>query len=257
MTNGETTTIDQGLQKPAPMGLKPVRRTSLSSEIVDQIIDLISRNELNPGEQLPSERELCKIFGVGRTSIREAIRSLTTMGVLDGRVGRGTFVCDNSEYLERTLKWGMLLDQNAIRDLAETRLVLECETARLAATRAQASELNAVEIAYREMERNAGDTDQFLQADLQFHLLIGQATHNSILNRLLGMTRTSLQEWIGAALRKPSPEETRKRVSLTLRQHGEILEALKERSAHCAAEAMREHIVSSIADVQAHLEEPH
>jgi len=238
----------------AAMGFKPIKRTSLSSEIVEQIIDLISRAELKPGEQLPSERELCKIFGVGRTSIREAIRSLTTMGVLDGRVGRGTFVCNNSNYLERTLQWGFLLDQNSIQDLVETRLMLECETARLAADRATTGELEEIEKAYGEMVAAGDDTDQFLQADLRFHLLIGKATQNSILNRLLGMTRSSLQEWIRAALHKPSPTETRKRVSLTLRQHCEILDALKNRDAVRAGEAIREHIVSSIADVEAHLE---
>jgi GntR family transcriptional repressor for pyruvate dehydrogenase complex len=72
--------------------MRPVTRTSLSDEIVAQITELISREVLKPGDRLPSERELCKKFGVGRTSLREALRSLAVMGILDGRVGEGTFV---------------------------------------------------------------------------------------------------------------------------------------------------------------------
>ena len=68
-----------------------------SDKIVEQIIDLIAQEVLKPGERLPSERELCTMFGVGRTSVREALRSLSVMGILDGRVGEGTFVCDNGE----------------------------------------------------------------------------------------------------------------------------------------------------------------
>src|SRR5262245_59456553 len=117
--------------------MKPVTRTSLSDEIVQQIIDLISREVLKPGDRLPSERELCKKFGVGRTSLREALRSLAVMGILDGRVGDGTFVSDsNSKYLAKSLQWGLLLDRKKVQDLIETRLMLESQTAFLAAQRA-------------------------------------------------------------------------------------------------------------------------
>ena len=92
--------------------MKPVSRTSLSDEIVQQITALISREVLKPGERLPSERELCKRFGVGRTSLREALRSLAVMGILDGRVGEGTFVSSsNNKYLAKSLQWGLLLDR--------------------------------------------------------------------------------------------------------------------------------------------------
>src|SRR5262245_7396404 len=96
----------------------PVTRTSLSDEIVQQIVDLISQKVLKPGERLPSERDLCKQFGVGRTSLREALRSLTVMGILDVRLGEGTFVSEGTaKYLEKTLQWGLLLDPKVIEDL--------------------------------------------------------------------------------------------------------------------------------------------
>ena len=62
-------------------GIQPIRKKAISDEIVDQLVDLIGRNELKPGERLPPERELCRQFGVGRTTLREALRSLATLGI--------------------------------------------------------------------------------------------------------------------------------------------------------------------------------
>src|SRR5947209_3094004 len=76
----------------ASQEIRPVSRVSLSDGIVEQLIDLIARDILKAGDRLPSEKELCLRFRVGRTTIREALRSLAVMGILDGRVGEGTFV---------------------------------------------------------------------------------------------------------------------------------------------------------------------
>ncbi|MBT7550029.1 MAG: FadR family transcriptional regulator, partial [Gemmatimonadetes bacterium] len=123
--------------------MRPVHRTSVSDDIVAQLTDLIARNVLKPGDRLPPERELCKQFGVGRSSLREALRSLSVMGILDGRIGEGTFVCDNSQYLERALQWGFRLDGKKLQDLSETRLMLESQNVFLAAERATETDLEA------------------------------------------------------------------------------------------------------------------
>ena len=124
--------------------MRPVQRTSVSDEIIAQIMDLIERNVLKPGDRLPPERELCKRFQVGRSSLREALRSLSMMGLLDGRVGEGTFVCDKGQYVERALQWGFLLDGKKLQDLSETRMMLESQNAYLAAERATAEDLAAI-----------------------------------------------------------------------------------------------------------------
>src|SRR6202789_3624556 len=80
--------------------IKPVVKTSISDEIVDQIISLISKGDLKPGQRLPSERELCKTFGAGRSSLREALRCLSIVGVLNARVGEGTSIAlDGGKFL--------------------------------------------------------------------------------------------------------------------------------------------------------------
>ena len=106
MSSGETDRGRSGAAEGAEL-LRPVPKSSVSDAIVDQITDLISRNVLKPGDRLPSERELCRRFAVGRTSVREALRSLSVMGILTGRVGDGTFVADNESHLGRAYEWGL------------------------------------------------------------------------------------------------------------------------------------------------------
>ena len=233
--------------------LQPVPRSSLSGEIVEQIVDLISREILKPGERLPAERDLCKRFGVGRTSLREALRSLTMMGILDGQIGKGTFVCSNRNYLDKTLRWGFLFDRKTVQDLEETRLMLETQAAFLSAERARREDLDEIETALGGMEASAEQLDDFLDYDLQYHMLIARATQNSIIETLSRMTRGYLKEWIKGVLADPSASEVQKRVQLTLRQHRRILDALKGGRSEEAREAMSEHILSSSVDVKKHL----
>lgn len=227
--------------------MSPVKRTSVSDAIVAQITDLIERNILKPGDRLPPERELCKRFQVGRSSLREALRSLATMGLLDGRVGEGTFVCDKSQYVERALQWGFLLDGKKLQDLSETRMMLESQNAYLAAERATPADLEAIADALAGMAGGLADAGRFLASDLQFHLLIARATHNSILYSLLETTRNYLQEWLEESLAEPSLAGPR--AELSLAEHHRILAALQQRDAEAARQAMAAHIRSSSGDL--------
>ena len=238
----------------AVAAMKPVTRTSLSDEIVQQIIDLISREVLKAGDRLPSERELCKKFGVGRTSLREALRSLVVMGILDGRVGEGTFVSDsNSKYLAKTLQWGLLLDRKKVQDLIETRLMLESQTAFLAAQRADETHLLEIEQTIQGMRKCLDQPERYLEFDLQFHLAIARAAQNSILFNLLSMTRGYLQEWIKESLAEPRNSRLGARAKLSVQEHKKILEALRNGHAEAARQAMTHHILSSSADLQKHI----
>ena len=235
--------------------MQPVSRASLSDKIVDQIIDLLTRGILKPGDRLPSERELCKRFGVGRTSLREALRSLTVMGILEGRVGEGTFVnSSHSRHLEKSLQWGMLLDGKKVQDLVETRMMLESETARLAAARATGDDLKSIETTVVGMANTLSEPDAYLAHDLEFHLLVARACKNSILHSLLETTRSYLQEWIKRTLSQAGDAAVPvERATLSVKQHQRILEAISGGRATDARRAMEEHILSSSADLQSGL----
>lgn len=241
---------------PAIEQMTPVKRTSLSDEIVSQIIDLISRDVLKPGDRLPPERSLCKQFEVGRTSLREALRSLSVMGILESRVGEGTFVSDDTgRYLEKSLSWGLLLDPKEVKDLVETRLMLETRNAFLAATRATETDLRELDRTIRGIEASLDQPGKFLEFDVQFHLAIARATQNSILRNLLVMIRNYLQQWIKASLEDPATHTVEERARMSLDEHGKILHALRKGDAEAAQQAMEEHILSSSADLQAQIAE--
>ena len=234
--------------------LKPVARRSLSDGIVEQITGLIARSVLKPGDRIPSEKELCRQFGVGRTSVREGLRSLGVMGILESHAGEGTFVSRNPDrYLARAFQWSLLLDRKVVEDLVETRLMLESHTAYLAAHKARKEDLRDIEQALRGMERSLADPERFLERDLQFHLGIAQATQNSILHNLLTTIRGYLQAFIRETLASSPASNSTGRATVSVAEHKEILRALKKGQAEEARRAMTEHILSSSADLQKHL----
>lgn len=232
--------------------LRPVSRSSLSDGIVEQIIDLISRGALKPGERIPSEKQLGQQFCVGRTSVREALRSLAVMGVLETHAGDGTYVSENSSrYLEKALRWGLVLDRKVLKDLIETRLMLECQTAYIAATRAKPDDLIEIRKSIEGMETAIELPDRYLEFDVRFHLGVARSTQNSILHTLLSMIRGHLQAWIRDALGSSSASDADSRAELSIREHRRILERLEARDADGARVAMRAHILSSSSDLRA------
>ena len=228
-----------------------VARASLSDHIVEQISGTIGRGGLKPGDRIPSEKQLCTQFGVGRTSVREALRSLSAMGILESRMGEGTFVAeDTGRFIERSFEWGLLLNPKVVEDLIETRLMLESHTAYLAAAKATGADLKDAEAAVRRMKGSIEDPAAYLESDLQFHRTIARATQNSILQSLLSTTRGYLQVWIRETLAQPSPGGREKRARLSIAEHRRILRALENRDGEGARQAMAAHILSSSADLR-------
>jgi len=180
---------------------------------------------------------------------------MAVMGILNGRVGEGTFVSvDGQKYLEKALQWGLLIDRKSVNDLVETRLMLESQTAYAAAARATEENLQEIEEALEGMRRSLDRPEQYLEHDLRFHLAIARATHNTILFKLLTMTRGYLQTWISESLSKPSSRKMRARAESSVREHEKILQALRRRKPKEARQAMTEHILSSSLDFQAQVD---
>lgn len=225
--------------------LQPVQRRSLSDDIIDQLVDLIARDELSPGQRLPSERALSQQLGVGRASLREALRSLAVMGIVEGRVGEGTFVTkDSAKYLEKSLRWGLLLDPKEVSDLIETRTLLETQTASFAASRAVPQDLQRIQTTLTSLEECLDDADLFLEQDLAFHLAIASASRNRMLHHLLQLTRQHLQAWIIQSLESPTISSD-ERARLSLQQHQVIYASIEARDPDRAAASMKEHLLSS------------
>jgi len=237
--------------------LQPAQRTSLSDDIVKQITTLIASGVLKPGERIPSEKQLCQRFQVSRASVREALRSLSVLGILESHAGDGTFVAgDSLRYMERAFQWGMLLDRRAIEDLLETRLMLESHTASLAARKATQDDIRELAAAVRGMEEAVSDPQRYLEYDLKFHLRLAQASQNAILKNLVNTIRGYLEAWIRQALMTPGRGGANRRATLSVAQHRKILRAVERGRPSEARRTMMEHIRSSSAEVQRHIPLP-
>ncbi len=138
--------------------IRPISRATLPQEIVKALTDLIMRGAWKPGDLIPSEKELAIRFRVGRSTVREAVKSLVVLGVLEARAGEGSFVREaTSELLSGAFRWGLLLGERNLDDLVDVRVLVEVECARRAAERRESDTLHQlVEFA----SRHGGPSDR-------------------------------------------------------------------------------------------------
>src|SRR6202044_3551813 len=134
--------------------LTPVTRTTLTADICRKLVSHLIRGDWMEGDQIPPERELCQRLGVGRASLREALKALEIMGMIETRLGEGTFVCKRSDFFSRPLLWAIASSSEAdARELIEARTLIEVELAGLAAERATTENLRQISEQLRNMER--------------------------------------------------------------------------------------------------------
>lgn len=222
--------------------LRPVRRNTLSDTIAQQIIELIANGDLKAGQRIPPERELCKRFSVGRSSVREALRCLAIVGILDARVGDGTSVAaDSQKFINTILGWQVVTKRRSLESLFEVRLALESDIAAFAASRATDDEIARIAGNVAAMENVLRKPRQFAELDLQFHLLIAEASRNDLMNDLVVLIRGQLQRAVDKSISIPGGAE------LALEQHNRVLDALRARDSLEARRRMRLHLESALA----------
>ena len=197
------------------------------------------RGDWAAGERLPAERELCQRLGVGRASLREALKALEIMGMIEIRLGDGTFVRNRSEFFSRPLLWAIMgSDSEGVGELVEARRLMEVEIAGLAAERATPEDIKTLESITNEMENAVGDPEAFLEADLGFHLALGAAAHNRILINALQLIRNLMSQWIQNAISQEGI------AAYVVKQHREILFAVLQKNQSSARAAMQGHLDS-------------
>jgi len=216
---------------------KPIDKTSLSEEISRQIMSLVSTGDLMPGQKLPSERELCTKFGVGRSSLREALRCLTIVGVLETRVGEGTFLALNRDkFIGTVLGWRVATERKNVENLMRVRLALESETAANAALHSTEQSIAELEGTLDRMKTFLADRPGFAAADAAFHLAIAKASENELIFDLLTLIRSQLEQGLLKVGAWPGGPET------ALIEHRRILDAIRSRDPEAAVTAMRDHL---------------
>src|SRR2546430_10730710 len=127
--------------------LTPVTRSTLTTDICHKLATHLIRGDWKEGDRIPAERELCQQLGVGRASLREALKALEIMGMIETRLGDGTYVCNKSEFFSRPLLWAITSSSATdVHELVEARKLIEVELAGLAAERATGEDLKQIGI---------------------------------------------------------------------------------------------------------------
>lgn len=215
---------------------QPVRRSRLYQDIVRQIQDLIADRHLQPGDRLPGERELAEAFSVSRQSVREALRVLDYIRVVEVRPGEGTFVATTPPTPLDPSVYSLLSERTFLMDLLEARRILEDGIVHLAARRATRDDVEALEsfLTAREAELAAGKHD--VASDLAFHAMLADATGNPV---LLSAMRHLNEMWLQAR-EKTGRRDTSPRKALQF--HRRILTAVRRRQPAAARLALRRHL---------------
>ena len=222
---------------------EPIRPPgSLAARIAARVEDMLTQEQLKPGDQLPPERELATMLGVSRPSLREAIRSLAALGRLVVRHGQGVFVEEPA--LTKRLTSSMVSDEHSVDELYAMREVLEVPAAGWAAKNSGDAGVERLQEAYdllaEAAARNA-DWDELQRLDASFHEAVVRVAGNRFLLRTLGVLNEIMAAGMETTLRHPG------RLEQSAREHGAILDAIRAGDSRAARAAARTHIRSAHA----------
>ena len=214
--------------------------TTSSEEVVSKLRDMIHRGELKHGDRLPPERDLAKILGVSRPTLRAGIRSLAAVGVLKSRQGAGTFVveADESPTLDGSaLRMMAALHGFAPKEMFEARLALEMSISALAAERSTSEQIAEMSEEIAEMFASLDEPEVFLIHDMRFHQTVAAASGNRILTALMNMVAQILFEARSKTVRRATD------LKESAEMHRQIYRAIRARDPEAARMAMRSHLL--------------
>jgi GntR family transcriptional repressor for pyruvate dehydrogenase complex len=218
------------------------RGGTTAEEVVARLQEMIQSGELSHGDRLPPERDLAKLLGVSRPTLRAGIRSLTAVGILQSRQGAGTFVAEAQE--------SPTLDTNALRllsalhgftsdEMFEARLALEMSIAALAAERATSEQMAQLAEEIAGMYASIDRPEQYLVHDMQFHQTVAAASGNRILTALMNMVASILFEYRSKTVKRAIDLKD------SAEQHHNIYRAIREHNPETARQAMRVHLIET------------
>lgn len=217
--------------------LRPIRRAYVFEEVLAQLEPIVRRGAGREGDRLPPERELARLLGVSRTSLREAIRLLTLRGALEPRPGRGTLI----RRPNRARRGTDLVDlvahpEPAVLDIMEFRRALEPDIAAAAAARADSGDLARMEAILARAREKVASGVPAVDEDAQFHHALAVATGNVVFMRVVARSLDLVQGVRGAALQ--TPERNRQ----SWQAHEAIFQAVRAHDSGGARQAMLDHL---------------
>jgi len=180
-----------------PSYLKSLKKESVVQSVINRLTDAMRSGELKPGDKIPTEPELSEMLGIARSSVREAIKILTYLGVLESKRSEGTFVCTGySESMIDPMVYGIILNQDSFENLMELREMTEAGMMRLAIEHHDEEELHELEELIKEMETAIAidnpekRVEKFFDVDNRFHDKIAEMGKNPMADKVNRVVRT-------------------------------------------------------------------
>ncbi len=226
------------IETPSIQGvLNPVERQNVSDDLAHRVQELIRRGNFQPGDRLPSIMEMARQFGVAHPTLREALRKLEMLGVVDIRHGSGVYVGEdhNSLLIANPIFEGTV-SRKLLLDLVEVRISIEKKSASLAAESATEEHLDHMRELLARAAANPDDGAVLAEVNLAFHREIALASGNQVLHQLLDVLASVIREEQRIVLEIDGPRER------FHREHLEILEALERKDPDLAVERMQAHL---------------
>ncbi|MDE0968999.1 MAG: FadR/GntR family transcriptional regulator [Octadecabacter sp.] len=215
----------------------PIKRESVAEMVARRILDMVTSKSLKPGDQLPPERELAEQLNVSRPSVREAIRGLSILGVVQSRQGGGAYITKlDGDALLGPIRFFLSLDNMNIPDLYDARSLVEGDVARRAAINMDDIQIATLEKILIQQEATLEDASEFRLSDFKFHEAIWIGSGNSFLKRI-GESLNAL----GLEFRRRASEKPEV-LAQSLRDHRVLFNALKARDPAAAALAAEKHM---------------
>jgi GntR family transcriptional regulator, transcriptional repressor for pyruvate dehydrogenase complex len=224
--------------------VRPIQRTTLTAAAFEQLISHVVNGTWKAGDRIPPERELCQQLRIARTSLREALKAMELVGMLDSRVGDGTFVCPRTEFLSRPLLWAFTgTDHSELHDIMEARTIVEENLAGLAAERATDQDIAEIGLAVQTMRDCIARGEPILEADMAFHMAVSRGARNEVLTNAVQLLRNLMRQSLQYKLTIPNIHEE------VLRSHASIYTAIRSRKPAAARLAMKRHLEETMRHV--------
>lgn len=216
--------------------VEPVKRVNLTSQVMDTVKAYIANNNLTPGDKLPTERELTSSLGVSRNILREALKSLESIGLIEIKPGDGMYV-SNFDYssVVSHISFALLRNGQDLKHFIDARMVIELGALELAAENINSSDIAVLRESIEQLE-NASSIEEAAEEDIRFHLTLLQMSDNPVLSEFgsfLGRFFVEAQHLVDNGAKAP-----------TAVGHKSLVTALSDRDIPLAKDILREHILS-------------
>lgn len=219
------------------MAIVPIKKKSVSDEVYQQLKNNLIKGTWKPGDKMPSENELSKLFGVSRVTVRQAMSKLLTLGLIETRLGEGTYVCkiETGEFMSEMIPY-VYLNKESTKEVLHFRLLTEPSYAADATEKITKEEIEQLEEIYANMLAVKDNMEEYVRNDVDFHTIIANATRNSLVSHLNSIIQEIIKKNVREASEKLGKENG-------LKYHGLLIDALKKKDAKAARDIMAQHLL--------------